>query len=196
MSEDPWVGAVILAAGLSRRYGSPKQRVVIAGRTALEHVVCAAFEARLAPIAAVVPVWLSRPTAVEATELRWIRNPFPERGMGLSLRLGLAALGDDVSAAVILLGDQPLISAATMAAVIGGRGDRPVVAAIADGVMAPPVLIERTHFHLADTLTGDVGLRDLLRADPELVTMVPVPLHSPDLDAPEDLTRIDTEDAR
>src|SRR5206468_4231393 len=39
MSENRGVGAVILAAGASRRYGSPKQVVMIAGRTVLEHVV-------------------------------------------------------------------------------------------------------------------------------------------------------------
>ncbi|MGZ6299497.1 MAG: nucleotidyltransferase family protein [Candidatus Limnocylindria bacterium] len=187
MSEDSGVGAVILAAGVSRRYGSPKQLVQIAGRTLLEHVVRLAFEARLAPVVAVVPAWLSRPAALEARELRWIRNPFPERGMGLSLRLGLAALGDDVPAAIILLGDQPTISAATIAAVLAARGDRPVVAAAAHGVLAPPVLIENSHFLLADALTGDVGLRDLLRGDPGLVTAVTVPGHPPDLDTPADL---------
>jgi molybdenum cofactor cytidylyltransferase len=190
MSEDPRVGAVILAAGASRRYGSPKQLVQIDGRTLLEHVVRVAFEARLSPLVAVVPAWLSRPTALRLPDLRWIRNPFPERGIGLSLRVGLGALGDDASAAVILLGDQPGVSGTAIAAVLSARGDRPVVAATAEGMMAPPVLIEHTHFHLADSLAGDVGLRDLLRRDPQLVTAVSVAGHPPDLDAPADLGRV------
>jgi CTP:molybdopterin cytidylyltransferase MocA len=64
------------------------------------------------------------------------------------------------------------------------------VGAFADGVLAPPILIERTHFHLADGLTGEVGLRDLLRRDPELVTSVAVPAHPADLDTPDDLGRM------
>jgi CTP:molybdopterin cytidylyltransferase MocA len=190
MSEDPGVGAVILAAGMSRRYGSPKQLVQIDGRTLLEHVVRIAVDVRLSPVVAVVPAWLSRPSPLRLPDLRWIRNPFPERGIGLSLRLGLAALADDVSAAVILLGDQPGVSGATIAAILSARGHRPVVAATAEGLMAPPVLIEGTHFHLADALPGDVGLRDLLRGDPRLVTTVSVPGHPPDLDAPADLGRV------
>jgi Uncharacterized MobA-related protein len=90
MSGDRPVGAVILAAGASRRYGSPKQLVVVDGRTLLEHAIAAAMAAGLAPVAAVVPVWLSRPARLNDNRLRWIRNPFPERGMSRS-RCGLAS---------------------------------------------------------------------------------------------------------
>jgi CTP:molybdopterin cytidylyltransferase MocA len=188
MQADRSVGAVILAAGMSRRYGSPKQLAVVDGRTVLEHVIGAAGAADLEPLVVVVPVWLPSPAG--DMPLRWIRNPFPERGMSLSLRLGLAALGPDTSAALILLGDQPGIQASTITTVVLARGDRPLVAALADGVLAPPVLIERTHFSLADGLSGDVGLRDLLREHPDLVTGVPVDGHAADLDTPDDLGRL------
>jgi molybdenum cofactor cytidylyltransferase len=192
MSEDRAVGAVVLAAGASRRYGSPKQLVQIGGRTLPEHALRTAFVAGLAPIVAVVPAWLPRPAALQAADLRWIRNPFPERGMSLSLRLGLRALGD-ASAAVILLGDQAPIPAASIAALLAARGPRPVVAVTSGGVMAPPILIERAQFHLADELTGDAGLRQLLRSSPALVTAVPIRAHAPDLDVPADLERVAAE---
>jgi molybdenum cofactor cytidylyltransferase len=190
MNVDRSVGAVILAAGASRRYGSPKQLAVVDGRTLLEHAIESAAAADLAPVAAVVPVWLSRPARLDQAWLRWIRNPFPERGMGLSLRLGLDALGEGVAAALILLGDQPRMPPATIASILAARGDRPIVAAEADGVLAPPVLLERTHFHLADGLTRDVGLRDVLRSNPDLVAAVQVGGHTPDIDAPDDLDRL------
>ena len=189
MQADRSVGAVVLAAGMSRRYGSPKQLAVLHGRTLLEHVIGVARAANLEPVMVVVPVWLLPPVGPLDAALRWIRNPFPERGMSLSLRLGLAALGPETSAAVILLGDQPGMLASTIAAVVGARGNRPLVATLADGVLAPPVLIERTHFALADELAGDVGLRELLRANPDLVTAVDVPTHAPDVDTPNDLGR-------
>jgi molybdenum cofactor cytidylyltransferase len=178
---------VVLAAGASRRYGSPKQLVVVDGRTLLEHVVGIAMEAGLEPLIVVVPVWLSPPTGFDVMHARWVRNAFPERGVSLSLRLGLGAVDSSASAALILLGDQPEIEPATIAAVLNARGDRPLVAASADGLLAPPVLIERTHFQLVDELTGDVGLRDLLRENPDLVTSVPVTAHAVDLDTPADL---------
>jgi CTP:molybdopterin cytidylyltransferase MocA len=190
MNRDRSVGAVILAAGASRRFGGPKQLVVLDGRTLLEHVIDASFAAALAPVVAVVPVWLSRPARLDDDRLRWIRNPFPERGMGVSLRLGFDALGDGPSAALILLGDQPSVPQSTIAAILAARGERPVVVAEADGILAPPVLIERSHFDLVDGVSGQNGLRYLLRANPELVRPVGLAGHAPDIDTPEDLSRI------
>ncbi len=190
MQADWSVGVVILAAGASRRYGSPKQLVIVDGHSMLEQVIAAAITAELEPVVVVVPAWLSPPAGLDASSVTWVRNAFPERGISLSLRLGLGALPPNVSAALILLGDQPRISPASIIAVLSARGDRPIVAASADGVLAPPVLIERTHFHLANELTGDVGLRHLLRENPDLVTSVRVPAHAADLDTPGDLGRI------
>ena len=190
MTEDRGVGAVILAAGASRRYGSPKQLAMIDGRTALERVIGAAASAGLEPIVVVVPAWLSPPPGIVDPPVRWIRNAFPERGMSLSLRLGLGAIEGAASAALILLGDQPGVAQSTIAAVLAARGDRPIAAAFADGVPAPPVLIERRHFAVAKGLTGDAGLRDLLRSDRDLVTLARVPAHAADLDTPDDLGRV------
>lgn len=181
------MAAVILAAGESRRFGGRKQLAVHRGRTILEHVLLGALDAGLEPIVAVVPVWLSRPRDWDDQRLRWVRNPHPGRGVSHSLRLGFAALPATVDAAVILLGDQPTLRAERIAAVVAGRGDRPIVAAHAGGHAAPPVLIERSHFHLVEAATGDEGLRSLLAAHPEWVTAVEVPDHVPDIDTPDDL---------
>jgi molybdenum cofactor cytidylyltransferase len=189
MDGDRSVGAVVLAAGASRRYGSPKQLVVVDGRTLLEHAIASAFVAGLEPVVAVVPVWLSRPASLGDPRLHWIRNAFPERGLSLSLRIGIEAIAGEVSAVVILLGDQPRIAASTINEIVDARGERPLVAAEADGVLAPPVLVERTHLHLFDGLVGDIGLREILRQRPDLVTSVPVAGHAPDIDTPADLDR-------
>ena len=70
---------------------------------------------------------------------------------------------------------------------MSGRGERPIVAAFADGHAAPPVLVERAAFALADALRGDVGLRELIAAHPDRVVRVPVAHHAVDVDRPEDL---------
>ena len=188
------VAAIVLAAGRSRRFGSAKQLARLEGRTLLEHVLERASAAGLRPIVAVVPVWLTRPASADAA-LTWVRNPYPERGMSHSLRLALAALPPEVEAALVLLGDQPTVDPGTIRAVLAARGERPVVAAVADGHPAPPVLVEREAFVLAEGLEGDVGMRELIAAHPELVRGVPVAAHAPDLDRPADLADLRGEEA-
>lgn len=188
--EDEQVGAVILAAGASRRFGSPKQLAVVDGRTLLEHVIDAAAAADLAPIAVVAPVWLTRPARYADERLRWLRNPFPERGLSSSLRLGLDAIRDEVGAAVILLGDQP-VDPALVAEIVAARGSKPLIATTAaGGVPAPPLLIEHSHFGLVDALSGDIGLREVLRNEPALVQAFVVDEALPDVDTASDLEHL------
>ena len=168
------IGAVILAAGEGRRFGGRKQLAEIDGRSMLEHVIERAAEAGLDPVVAVVPVWLTRPARMVDPRIGWVRNPYPERGMSHSLRLGFAALPATVGAAVILLGDQPTMPRAHIAAVIAARGDRPLVATRVDGHAAPPVLVEASHFDIVRAAEGDEGLRSLLAAHPEWVRQVAI----------------------
>ncbi len=184
------VAAVILAAGESRRFGGAKQLALLEGRTLLEHVLLRAAEVGLAPIVAVVPVWLTRPRDWTDERLRWVRNPHPGRGMSHSLQMGFAALPPACEAAVILLGDQPTMPAERIAAVVAGRGERPIVATHIRGRAAPPVLVERSHFGLIGEAAGDAGLRDLLSAHPEWVVAVEMPGHVPDVDTLADLDRL------
>ncbi len=184
------VGAVVLAAGKSRRFGGRKQLAVLAGRTLLEHALEHAHAAGLSPIVAVVPIWLTRPANWEAADLRWVRNPFPERGLSHSLRLGLAAMPEQVAAAVVLLGDQPRLAPGVIGAVVNARGEHPVVAAEAGGRLGHPVLLERSAFGLVEELSGDIGLREFLHAHAELVRRVPVNAHASDVDTPDDLARL------
>jgi molybdenum cofactor cytidylyltransferase len=183
------VAAIVLAAGESRRFGSPKQVAVLDGRTLLEHVLLTAAAAGLRPIVAVVPVWLPQPAVSADLDLVWIRNPHPERGLSESLRRGLEALPADAEAAVILLGDQPRVGMDVIAAVLDARGRTPLIAAQADGRLAPPVLIERERFGLAGQVSGDIGLREILKSHAEAVTAVEIGMHTPDVDTPDDLER-------
>lgn len=183
------VAAVVLAAGESRRFGGRKQLAMFEGRTLLEHVIEIAHAARLRPVVAVVPVWLTRPASA-SDDLVWVRNGSPELGLSHSLRLGLEALSTDTDAAVVLLGDQPGVTAATIDALLGARGTTGLVAAHADGRFAPPVVIERSRFRLADQVSGDVGLREIIANGHDDVTAVDVLAHAPDVDTPDDLKRI------
>ena len=152
----------------------------------LQLVAETARDAGLAPVIAVVP-----PGMPVSPEIVPVINDAPGDGIGRSLRLGLAAVPAESDAAIVLLGDQPTLTVATVRTVLGAaRGDRPVVAAQAGGRLAPPILLVRDAFPLADRAVGDEGLRTVLAQDPGLVTAVEISEHAPDVDRPEDLASL------
>jgi nicotine blue oxidoreductase len=128
------IAAVVLAAGASTRFGSPKQAVL------LEPVVRRVRESR--EISDVVVVLGAHDVATSA---RVVECPEWELGPGASLRCGLAALGDEVDAAVVVLGDGPGIDPRAIDRVVAawrdGAGTR--VAATYGGVRLHPLLLAR-----------------------------------------------------
>lgn len=182
MQPEQHVAAVILAAGASTRFGSPKQLARIGTRTMLEAVVDAAHAAGLAPVLAVVPSSVAVPPEAVA-----VPNDEAQLGLSRSLRLGMDAVPHDVAAAVILLGDQPTVDPAHLRRLLARRGERPVVATAAAGIVGPPVLVERRAFDTVGQATGDAGLRQTLIDHPELVARVEASGHPPDVDVPADL---------
>ena len=181
------VAAVILAAGESKRFGSPKQLARFGAGTMLEAVVARAREAGLTPIILVLP-----PTIAAPPDAIPVVNGRPEDGLSRSLRLGIDAVPAEVNAALVLLGDQPTVSMETIRLILAApRGGRQIVAAVsAIGGTAPPVLLMREAFGIVAEATGDEGLRSILRERREAVTTVEVGEHAPDVDTPADLAAL------
>ena len=179
------VAAVILAAGASTRFGSPKQDAPVGTGTMLAAVGNLARAAGLNPVIAVVPPGRAVPPDVVP-----VINADPAAGLSRSLRLGLAAVPAELSAAVVLLGDQPTLPVSTIRSLLAAATDHPIVAALAEGRIAPPMLIRRDAFELTAEAKGDEGLRSVLEAHPELVLRVEVGTHPPDVDTQADLARI------
>jgi CTP:molybdopterin cytidylyltransferase MocA len=142
------IAAVVLAAGASTRFGSPKQAVL------LEPVLQRVRESR--DVADVVVVLGAHD--VEAST-RAVHCPEWERGPGASLRCGLAALGDEVEAAVVVLADGPGIDPRAIDRVVAawraGAGER--IAATYGGVRLHPLVLSR---NVWDAIP-DAGLRAL-----------------------------------
>ena len=190
------VAAVILAAGASTRLGEPKQLLPLAGRPLLQHVVDAAHRGGADRIVVVLGHAAAR--IEEALDLppnaRVVTNPRFEEGQSTSLLAGIDALGPDVDAALVLLGDQPGVDPAAIRAVIGAfaTGAGPIVRARYRGRPGHPVLLARAVWADLRRVGGDRGARDLIAADPGRVTPVDVEGDPPpDIDTWEDYARLE-----
>jgi molybdenum cofactor cytidylyltransferase len=126
----------------------------------------------------------------------YVINPDADQGLSTSLRCGLAALPADADAALVLLGDQPMIRLdviARLTAVWHAEADpivRPRYAGAPD-TPGHPVLLGRAVWPLAERLRGDAGLGALLASGEAGVTIVEVPGINPDIDLPADLHTLD-----
>jgi molybdenum cofactor cytidylyltransferase len=191
------VGAVVLAAGASTRFGSPKSLARLDGRPILEHVLDAIHEAGIDDIVVVLGHAADEiEERVSWLDERIVRNPDP-RHLSSSLQVGLdaaAELDPPVDAVVIVLGDQPRTRPAVIRALIAAArtSDTPVIAPrYADGTGANPLLLREEAFDLADEATGDRGLGPLLAERPDLVTWIDVAGGNPDIDTPADLATLE-----
>ena len=127
------VWAVVLAAGASSRFGSPKQRLLL--EPVLERVRASGVDG-VVVVTGAHEIETSAPT---------VHCPDWERGPGASLRCGLASLPDDAGAAVVVLGDGPDLSPQAVDRVIARWREEPapVVAATYGGIRLHPVLLDR-----------------------------------------------------
>jgi CTP:molybdopterin cytidylyltransferase MocA len=142
------ISAVVLAAGASTRFGSPKQAVLlepvlerVLGSTAIEDVVV------------VLGAYVVETTA------RSVLCPEWELGPGASLRCGLAALGEEIEAAVVVLGDGPTLDPRAIERVVAAWRESGTdrVAATYGGVRLHPLLLARSVW----STVPDEGLREL-----------------------------------
>lgn len=194
------VCAIVLAAGRGARFGGDKLLALHHGHPVLHHVMAAAAEAAetgwLTRIIGVVPAGVaSLSDIVAGSGGRAVIQPDRDAAMASSLRLGLdAAAGAD--AALVLLGDQPLVSPKTIGLLVAAHRATP------DAVIRPrydaepdqpghPVIVPSRWWPL---LRGDEGDRGFgARLDIAIPRVeLPVPGRNPDIDIPADLERLAT----
>ncbi|MGQ3354289.1 MAG: NTP transferase domain-containing protein [Phreatobacter sp.] len=190
----PRIAAIVLAAGRSTRMGGPNKLLAeIAGRPLVRHAAEAALGAGLA---AVLVVTGHQEAAVRAAlaglPVRFVHNADFAEGLSTSLRSGIAALGEDIDGAVVLLGDMPRISSGLvgrLAAAFAPAEGRHIVVPVAGGRRGNPVLWGRRFFAELLKVSGDQGGRAVLAGAPEVVAEVPAETDDVhlDLDTPEAL---------
>ncbi|MBA2692122.1 MAG: nucleotidyltransferase family protein [Rubrobacter sp.] len=180
------VAAVLLAAGGGSRFGGGKLLAEFRGKP----LVCHALEAiRESPVDGAFVVVGDRAGEVrkfvEPYGFSVVENAEWGRGQSTSVAAGLSALGSDFDAAVVMLGDQPLVGAVAVGRLVRAFEEGASVAvATYGGKPRNPVLFSREVWpELMGELRGDEGARGFLRARWDLVTEV----HCDDVANPSDV---------
>lgn len=179
------IATVVLAAGRSERFGSPKLLAEWWGRPLVERAL------EIAPPGLRVAV-ISTPTAklmplFQAHGFQCIRNPRPAQGQSSSLRLALDAMPAEVEAVLVLLGDAPAVPPLVVDRIITAyrRVNRAVTAKYDDRT-APPVVIPRADWDRIAAKGDNPGAV----LDPLPIDMSDLLSGGEDVDTPDDLFRL------
>ena len=185
----PRIVGLLLAAGASRRFGSPKLLAPLADGTPLGLASLRSLVAVLAEVTVVVaPDDHVLARLYRDAGVRVCPCPASERGLGASLACGVAATAE-ADAWLIALADMPYIKVSTVATVVAALARGALLAApVHAGQRGHPVGLARRYRESLLQLDDDCGARALLAAHAGQLTCLEVddPGVLADIDSPAD----------
>ena len=191
------VSALVLAAGRSTRMGPVNKLLVpVGGRAMVRGVVEQLESSSVRPIVVVTGHEAERVgKALAGTEARLIHNPAYREGLSSSIRAGLPALPESADAAIICLGDMPLVASRhvdMLVAAFDPDEGREICVPVFEGKRGNPVLFARRFFEEVAAVRGDVGARHLIGEYEEYVCEVAMDDRAVlfDVDSPQALNEL------
>ena len=170
--------AIVLAAGKSTRM-APHNKLLVtdrAGRAMVARVVDNILSSRARPILVVTGHRADEVrAAVGGRPVVFVDAPDYEQGLAASLKAGIGALPEDAPAAIVCLGDMPLVTGRMIDRLIDSFDPdegRLIVAPTHDGQIGNPILWDRSFFSEILRLQGDSGARSLLKRHAEQVAEI------------------------
>jgi molybdenum cofactor cytidylyltransferase len=169
----PRVSGLVLAAGGSKRLGQPKQLLPFGDATLLDHVLGVARECAFDQLVCVLGGGASEVrSSVDLAGVEVVVNEVFGTGCSSSIAASLPVLTGDVL--VLMLGDQPGVTAASVRALLTGRGDAPLAVCRYEDGRGHPFAFSRAVFEDLAALHGDKGVWRLLERRVGEVVEVPV----------------------
>src|SRR6266403_1719996 len=191
-------GLVILAAGASTRMGRPKQLLLYRGQTLIRWVVESALASVCRPIVVVIGAHaellkkelLHLPVLV-ADNGEW------QKGMSSSIRIGIETLitcGEEMEGAVIMLCDQPFVTAGVVNALVEARRKtgKMIVASAYGEARGVPAFFSRQFFPEITALKANDGARQVIANHPDDVATISFAEGAIDVDTPRDYELLET----
>jgi molybdenum cofactor cytidylyltransferase len=185
---ETFITGLVLGAGGSRRLGRPKQLLPYGDGTLLDHTVATARACGFDQL--VVPIGGASDEVAERVDLSGadvVVNYAYGEGCSSSIAAALETVNQRCELLVLMLGDQPGVTPATVHALIDGRGDAPIAVCRYDDGRGHPIVFARSVFPQLADLHGDKGVWRLLDERAGDVVDVPIAGNVPlDVDTPED----------
>jgi molybdenum cofactor cytidylyltransferase len=191
------IGAMILAAGQATRFGGRKQLALLGGKPLFLYSVELAVRAGLKPI-----IVVGNENAheleryVPGKHINIVLNEEAEQGISSSLQRGIRELSEHTRAVVVLLADQPFMPDEAVQKVISTYGENydkgiRIVRSSYSGKPGHPVLFDQETYRLFEQISGDVGARDILKAQTGKIINVDfaIPEWNMDIDTMDDYQR-------
>jgi molybdenum cofactor cytidylyltransferase len=182
------IRAIILAAGESRRMGRPKLILPFGEKTMIENVVDNAIQSKADEVLVVLGSDAEKiAEKIRDYPVKTTVNPEFRQGMLSSIQWGFESLPEDTRAALVMLGDQPLIPGSVIDKIVDayrqtGKG---IVLPVYNKRRGHPILIDMKYRDEVKRISPDTGLRALVHNHAEDILEVEV-------DAPGVLRDIDT----
>lgn len=190
---------IVLAAGMSKRFGQTKQLLRLGDKYLLEWVLDAALASRLSRIVLVLGHEHERikqllGSGINRPRLQVVINERYAEGQSHSLRAGLAALRRRFSSVMFLLGDQPRVKSATIDYLLDRfrESQKPICVPVYRGIRGNPTIFDRSMYGKLMAIEGDVGARNVIREHPQCVLNVELddPECFEDIDVPSDYAEL------
>ena len=177
----------MLAAGGSSRLGRPKQLLPFGSRTLLDHAVDVARACRFDQLVVAIGGYADEVRAeVDLSAADVVENRGYGEGCSSSIAAALGALHLRCDTLVLMLGDQPGVTPATVSALVAGQGGAPIAVCRYDDGRGHPFAFDRSVFGDLAALHGDRGVWKLL--DRRAGDVAEVPIAGP---VPRDVDTLD-----
>jgi molybdenum cofactor cytidylyltransferase len=190
------IGAVILAAGGSSRFGQPKQLLSFRGKTLVRTIVDVACKAGCSPVVVVIgsdgeqihPA-LAHANVTEVQNTNW------QRGIGSSIRSGVRALTDHapgVEAILLLVCDQPAVNARVIERLIATRAatKKHIVASSYAGTVGVPAIFDSSLLEELLSPEDGSGAKSMILQNLDRVAQLAFPEGAIDIDTWEDWEKL------
>ena len=187
------VHALLIAAGASKRMGSPKQLLPWGSKTLIEHHIDSLQKAKLSiTVVLGANAELIRET-IAHLDVQVVFNNDWEMGMGSSIACGAKEIPESANGLLIALVDQPLITSEHFQKMIHRfqpEHNQILVSQSDYGITGPPTLFDVAYLEELKLLKGDQGAKPIIKKHADQVLVLDPDCLLEDIDTPEAYQRM------